>query len=115
MRDLIRKLAGSGVHLYLDEGKLKLRSFEPGAERAFLDEIRSNRESLVSYLQDGVAARVPLADSRARVVVRAHSGDRVRTSFAQQQLWLIDRLYGGSAQYNIPAALRVTGDFDLDL
>ncbi|HEY0684527.1 MAG TPA: amino acid adenylation domain-containing protein, partial [Steroidobacter sp.] len=115
MRDFIRKLASSGVHLYLDDGKLKLRSYQPGVERAFMDEIRSNREALVAYLQDGMATRVPTTDARARIVERARIGDRVRTSFAQQQLWLIDRLYGGSAHYNIPAALRVTGDFDLKL
>ncbi|HYU33714.1 MAG TPA: amino acid adenylation domain-containing protein [Thermoanaerobaculia bacterium] len=33
-------------------------------------------------------------------------------SYAQQRLWFIDRLEGGSSQYNIPGALRVRGDLD---
>ncbi|MGD9659469.1 MAG: amino acid adenylation domain-containing protein, partial [Methylocystis sp.] len=34
-------------------------------------------------------------------------------SFAQQRLWFLDQLRPGDASYNIPAALRVTGDFDM--
>ncbi|HEX2094370.1 MAG TPA: amino acid adenylation domain-containing protein, partial [Longimicrobiaceae bacterium] len=34
-------------------------------------------------------------------------------SFAQQRLWFIDRLQPGSAAYNIPAALRLTGWLDV--
>src|SRR6185436_7667313 len=33
-------------------------------------------------------------------------------SFAQQRLWFIDRLEGGSSHYNIPSMARVGGDLD---
>src|SRR6185436_13717827 len=33
-------------------------------------------------------------------------------SYAQQRLWFIDRLEGGSSQYNLPGAVRVKGDLD---
>ncbi|WP_298771746.1 non-ribosomal peptide synthetase [uncultured Shewanella sp.] len=39
--------------------------------------------------------------------------DGMPLSFGQQRLWLIDRMTGGSAQYNMPCALKVAGLFDV--
>ncbi|HLM54865.1 MAG TPA: amino acid adenylation domain-containing protein, partial [Pyrinomonadaceae bacterium] len=35
-------------------------------------------------------------------------------SYPQQRLWVIDQIDGGSTQYNMPAALRLTGRLDRD-
>ena len=35
-------------------------------------------------------------------------------SFSQQQLWLIDRLTPGSSAYNVPRAVRLVGDLDVE-
>ncbi len=40
-------------------------------------------------------------------------GEGLPLSFAQQRLWLVDRMEPGSAAYNVPAALRLRGALDV--
>ncbi len=49
------------------------------------------------------------------VLTRIEPADRdqpLALSYAQQRLWFIDRLEGGSSQYNMPMAYRLTGSLD---
>ena len=41
------------------------------------------------------------------------SGDLYEVSYSQQRLWVIDQLQGGSAHYNMFAALKLTESFDV--
>ncbi|HEX7238763.1 MAG TPA: amino acid adenylation domain-containing protein, partial [Longimicrobiaceae bacterium] len=61
----------------------------------------------------GLAGRVEALRSRgtspARPMVRVPREEPLPLSFAQQRLWLVDRLEPGSAAYNLPVALRLRG------
>ncbi|MFL5537559.1 MAG: amino acid adenylation domain-containing protein, partial [Longimicrobiaceae bacterium] len=65
-----------------------------------------------------LAARVDaLRQGGARAlppIVRVDRDRPLPLSVAQERLWFIDRLEGGSAPYNIPAALRLRGALDVD-
>jgi amino acid adenylation domain-containing protein len=41
--------------------------------------------------------------------------DKFPTSYAQERLWFLDQLRGGSIAYNMPVALRVKGVFDVTI
>lgn len=47
-------------------------------------------------------------------LVPAERSDELPLSYAQQRLWLLHRIEGPGATYNIPAAWRLTGALDRD-
>ncbi|HEV2735094.1 MAG TPA: amino acid adenylation domain-containing protein, partial [Longimicrobiaceae bacterium] len=58
--------------------------------------------------------RIRGEDAPAPAPIPRRRGDGpVPLSFAQQRLWLIDRMEPGSAAYNMPAGLRLGGDLDV--
>ncbi|MEU4411537.1 amino acid adenylation domain-containing protein, partial [Streptosporangium sp. NPDC023963] len=60
----------------------------------------------------GLALRLAGSEAgRRRPVPRPRSG-AVPLSYAQRRLWFLERLEGPSPLYNIPVALRLTGDLD---
>ena len=52
---------------------------------------------------------------RPKVTKHEKIGDQLIPSFAQQRLWFIDQMDGGSAHYNMPSAMRLHGDFKVDV
>ena len=46
-------------------------------------------------------------------IERADRERPLPASFAQQRLWFLDQLEPGTASYNIPTALKATGDLDI--
>ncbi|MGW0180939.1 amino acid adenylation domain-containing protein, partial [Nocardia sp. NPDC003345] len=63
-----------------------------------------------------LAAAAETATGRAGMPVLAPHPrpERVPLSLAQQRMWFLNRFDGASATYNIPFAIRLTGDLDLD-
>ncbi|MFC7417505.1 amino acid adenylation domain-containing protein, partial [Gordonia phosphorivorans] len=62
---------------------------------------------MLAGITDTDGARAPMVKVDPRP-------DRVPLSFAQQRLWLVNRLDPTSTAYNIPTVLRLTGALDLD-
>ncbi|WP_181243733.1 non-ribosomal peptide synthetase, partial [Chamaesiphon polymorphus] len=52
--------------------------------------------------------------SRPAIERIASGSESIPLSFAQERLWFLNQLEGASATYNMPAALGLTGDLNLD-
>ncbi|HST62929.1 MAG TPA: hypothetical protein VLK84_29750, partial [Longimicrobium sp.] len=61
----------------------------------------------------GALSRSEKQERLRRILLEQMSRTRTApASFAQERLWFLDRLQPGSASYNVPAALRLSGALD---
>ena len=82
------------------------------------DDEKTNRSREMSPGKQALLAQrlagVPDA-GRGDVIPRRSGTGPVPLSFAQQRLWLLDRLEPGGTTYNVPYAYRLTGPFSLQV
>ncbi|MFE5890195.1 amino acid adenylation domain-containing protein [Streptomyces sp. NPDC056462] len=61
----------------------------------------------------GLLARIDAASGARAPLVRTARPERVPLSHGQRRLWVLNQLDTGSAVYNMPTALRLSGELDL--
>ena len=102
---VVSMLLDMGVHLSVEEGKLKANSNSPLSDNA-RSIIKANKERLVSHL----SAAQALLTIQAKTV----ENEAMLASFCQKRLWIIDEINDIGSNYNQPILLRLDGDINVD-
>jgi amino acid adenylation domain-containing protein len=105
--ELIARLREAGIRVSVNEGKIRVKA----AKGALTDELRAEigryKQEILSLLSNDLQHSGPPLQAVPR-------GEGMPLSYAQQRLWFLDELEPGTPVYNMPFALRVTGELDLD-
>ncbi|WP_139158737.1 non-ribosomal peptide synthetase, partial [Pseudoalteromonas amylolytica] len=112
--DIIKRAAGLGVLLHVEgeelKFKLKVKVFPPDIKQ----EIIANKSAIIDFLSQLSAGNEAGSVHTEIAKVQRHQ-QGLPTSFAQRRLLLIDKLQGGTPEYNSPKVLTVSGNVDLAL
>ena len=104
---VIDKLTSLGIFIFAENGKLKTRSDKGAMTPEAIALIKENKSALLGYLLE----RSDVTATQQQKIERL--GQQVSPlSFSQQRLWVLDQIDGSSAHYNMPAALRLSGQLN---
>ncbi|MEH2114168.1 non-ribosomal peptide synthetase [Nostoc sp.] len=106
---LMLRLQNMGCRIWAEDDKLRIRTSKNALTSELKQEIQANKADILAFLNsvkatNVIAEEIPtLADDAPKPL-----------SFAQQRLWLLAQLQGPSASYNIPIALQMHGNLNID-
>ncbi|WP_083330503.1 MULTISPECIES: non-ribosomal peptide synthetase [Pseudoalteromonas] len=89
IKDLLAELDGLGIYVYLQDGKLKLRTKLASVPSEQLERIKAHKEQLIAYMQQ-------------------HNKKQGRLSSAQQRIWFISQYEGQSNAYNMAGVVKLS-------
>ncbi|QHI35405.1 Tyrocidine synthase 3 [Kordia antarctica] len=111
MIDFLQKLANNNIYLDLKEGdKLKLYFESERIDSELLQEIKENKEAIITYLKEYGVANVA---QNEKYIDKVAESDNYVLSAAQKRLWILSQMDEGSEAYNIPTDITITGDYDI--
>jgi len=109
LNDVLARCIERGVRLAAADGKLRVHYEGAAPDETLLALLRDHREALLRHL----AAAPPVASGASVPVLSAAARARVAASPAQRRIWLVGKLDGSSAQYNMVGAYRIEGTLDV--
>ncbi|MBE0369964.1 condensation domain-containing protein [Pseudoalteromonas aurantia] len=110
-QQIIAHAEACNIVLYLKGSQLAYISEEGEFPESLKSLIRNNKNEISSYLQKQEQEKQQAQDKTRIIPVDKKAV--LPLSFAQQGLWFIDQLEGGSSQYNIHAAFGLKGEINL--
>ena len=105
LADFIKTLADANIRLSLQNGSVSVSAPKGSVTSEILANIKQYKAEIVRFLQR--------SGSPHPFITPANRQQPLHLSYAQERLWLLDQM-SGSAQYNMPCALKLVGNLQYD-
>ncbi|MBR8840975.1 MAG: non-ribosomal peptide synthetase, partial [Stigonema ocellatum SAG 48.90 = DSM 106950] len=104
IQEFLSEIAALDVKLWAEGTSLRCNAPQGILTPEIRAQLSDRKAEIIKFLQD----------SDLQLIKRSPRNDEpLPLSWAQQRLWFINQLDSSSATYNIPAAVRISGDLDL--
>lgn len=110
VNEILLKAAQQGVLLYLQGDGLGFKAKKGGLDTSLRTQIKDNKEAIITLLRSTKELKTHYPE-----IERVSRQETLPMSFAQQRLWLLDQLDGGSSHYNMPMVLRLQGGLNINV
>uniref|UniRef100_A0A2P1CZG6 AptD n=2 Tax=unclassified Phormidium TaxID=2609805 RepID=A0A2P1CZG6_9CYAN len=106
---LMLRLQNIGCKIWAEDDKLRIRTSKNALTSELKQEIQHHKADILAFL-NAAKTRISMAEEIPKLPDDAPK----LLSFAQQRLWLIAQLQGRSASYNMPIALQLKGNLNIN-
>jgi hypothetical protein len=104
--DLILVLATHDIHIYVENGKLKINSPDGVLEDAIMQKIKAHKKELIEYLSNS-------GDKINIEIPRTGIKEAYSLSSSQRRLWILSQFDEGNIAYNMPGIYVFEGNLDV--
>jgi len=109
--EFLSKLRDLGIQISTDGDKLRCNAPKDVLTVKLRSELAERKTEIIALLQNNNSVE-KLTPSRIQPTSRNHP---LPLSFAQQRLWFLDQLESNSSFYNLPEAIRLQGELNIDI
>jgi amino acid adenylation domain-containing protein len=105
--EFLSDLARQDIKLWVEDNRLRCNAPKDVLTPEIRSQLAERKGEILSFLQQNKLAFY------SRQIAPVSRPKNLPLSFAQQRLWFIEQLEGGTAVYNIPAALHLNGTLNV--
>ena len=107
--EFINDLRSQGIKVTAVNGQLKVNAPQGIMTPKLESELNEKEPDILNFLENANSQ-----STKREPIVPIPRDGRLPVSFAQKQLWFLEKFYPGQATYNIPIGLLLKGSLDID-
>ncbi|RZM84972.1 non-ribosomal peptide synthetase [Pseudoalteromonas rubra] len=108
--EIINLCLEQGIQLSVEDGSLQIDAPKQGVSNEMISLLRDNKAELIEMIESFKKKEQGL---QRQILKKSEITGPIPLSFAQQRLWVMDRIENGTSQHNMSAPFLLEGELNL--